>query len=162
MRDTYGAGAEASELVQRLFEAFNRRDIETALTLLHTDVVFEPVSAVVLNDGKPYVGHDGIRLYFEHVSKHWRKLEVKPIQIRAAGVAVVALGQTSGEGAGGALVAAPTTWLFKFRDDLIAELQIFSDERLAKRALAAAEKPQDPSSALGNQAISRLGRRSRP
>lgn len=161
MRDTYGAGAEANELVQRLFEAFNHRDIETALTLLHEDVVFEPISAAVLNNGQPYVGHDGIRLYFEHVSKHWRKLQVNPIQIRAAGVAVVALGQTSGEGAGGSLVAAPTTWLFKFRDDLIAQLQIFSDERLARRALAAVEEAQDRSGPRGGQAISRLGQRSR-
>lgn len=139
MRDAYGASAEANELVQQLFQAFNSRDIETALTLLHRDVVFEPISAVVLNEGQPYLGHEGIRLYFEHVSKHWRKLEVNPIQIRAAGMAVVALGQTSGVGPGGSLVAAPTTWLFKFRDGLVAELQIFSDERLARRALAAVE-----------------------
>lgn len=141
MSDFPRAGARADGLVLRLFDAFNRRDLDSALSLLHENIVFEPVSGALLNAGEPYMGHDGIRLYFEHVSEHWQELQVNPIQVRAAGAAVVALGQTSGVGAGGPLVAAPTTWVFKFRDGLVAQIQIFSDERLARRALAkAAEK----------------------
>ncbi len=133
---------DADGLVRRLLEAFNRRDVEAVLCLLHKDVVFEPVSGLLLNSGQPYIGHAGVRLYFEHVSEHWRELQVTPFQIRAAGTAVVALGQTSGEGAGGALDAVPTTWVFKFRDGLVAQVQIFSDERLARRALLAIEEEQ--------------------
>jgi ketosteroid isomerase-like protein len=40
-------------IARRLFDAFNRRDIEAALGLLHPDVVFEPVSGAILNDGQP-------------------------------------------------------------------------------------------------------------
>jgi hypothetical protein len=29
----------------------------------------------------------------------------------------------------------PTTWVFKFEQDLIAHIQVFSDERLARAAL---------------------------
>lgn len=133
-----GAGTEFGELVRGLFDAFNRRDLDAALKLLHRDIVFEPISGALLNDGAPYVGHDGIGLYFDHVAAHWRRLQVNPMQIRSAGAAVVALGQVSGEGAGGPLKAAPTTWVFKFRDGLAAQIQVFSDERLARRALALA------------------------
>lgn len=142
MSDAPGARAEAKRLVVRLFEAFNRRDVEAVLSLLHPDIVFEPVSGTFLNAGQPYIGHDGVRLYFQHVAEHWRSLQVNPLQIRAAGAAVVALGQVTGEGPGGALVAVPTTWVFKFRDALAAQIQIFSDERLARKALAAVERQQ--------------------
>ncbi len=131
---------DADGLVRRLLEAFNRRDVDAVLCLLHEDVVFEPVSGVLLNFGQPYLGHAGVRLYFEHVAEHWRELQVTPFQIRAAGAAVVALGQTSGVGPGGALDAAPTTWVFKFRNGLVAQIQIFSDERLARRALSRIEE----------------------
>jgi ketosteroid isomerase-like protein len=141
MCGAHEAGVDADMLVMRIFDAFNSRDVETSLLpMLHRDVVFEPVSGVVMNKGKPYIGHDGIRLYFRHVAEHWQQLEVNPMQTRRAGTAVVALGQVSGKGPGGILDAVPTTWVFKFRDGLVAQIQIFSDERLARRALMAAEE----------------------
>jgi ketosteroid isomerase-like protein len=140
MSDAPWAGAEAKDLVMRLFDAFNRRDLETALSLLHPNVVFEPISGLFLHAGEPYVGHEGIRLYFRHVSEGWRSLQVNPLQTRAAGAAVVALGQVSGEGPGGPLIAAPTTWVFKFREGLAAHIQIFSDEQLARKALEAEQR----------------------
>ena len=141
MCGAHEAGVDADMLVMRMFDAFNRRDVEASLLpMLHRDVIFEPVSGVVMNEGKPYVGHEGIRLYFRHVAEHWQQLEVNPIQTRRAGTAVVALGQVSGKGPGGILNAVPTTWVFKFRDGLVAQIQIFSDERLARRALMAAEE----------------------
>jgi ketosteroid isomerase-like protein len=137
MIDPVGDRASDVEVVRTLFDAFNGRDVERGLSLLHPEIVFEPVSGAVLNEGEPYRGHDGMRQYFAHVEEHWRELTVKPVQIRAAGVAVVALGHASGEGAGGPLRDAPTTWVFKLRDGLVTSVQIFSDERLARQALAA-------------------------
>jgi ketosteroid isomerase-like protein len=126
----------AEEIAKRLFDAFNRRDFEVALQLLHPEIVFQPVSGAVLHDGQPYRGHDGMRRYFADVQEHWHELRVTPVHIRAAGDAVVALGQTSGRGAAGPLTDAPTTWVFKFKDGLVAQIQVFSDERLARQALA--------------------------
>ena len=125
-----------TEIAQQLFDAFNARDLDAALSLLHPDVVFEPVSGAVLNDGEPYRGREGMRGYFADVRTHWRELTVNPVHLREAGDAVVALGHASGSSfAAGALQDAPTTWVFKFDGDLVAHIQIFSDERLARRAL---------------------------
>jgi ketosteroid isomerase-like protein len=132
------AGALAlsrTEIAQRLFDAFNSRDLECALSLLHPDVVFEPVSGAVLNDGEPYRGREGMRRYFADVRAHWRELTVNPVHLREAGDAVVALGHASGSSAVGSLQDAPTTWVFKFDDGLVIHIQIFSDEHLARRAL---------------------------
>lgn len=127
--------ASKTEIVQRLFDAFNARDLEVALLLLHPNVVFEPVSGAVLNDGEPYRGHAGMRHYFADVREHWRELTVDPVHLRGAGDAVVALGHVSGSSAAGSLRDAPTTWVFKFDAGLVLHIQVFSDERLARRAL---------------------------
>jgi ketosteroid isomerase-like protein len=132
------AGCSAEErAIGRLFDAFNRRDFVAGLSLLHPQIVFEAVTGAVMNEGQPYIGHEGMRRYFAQVEEHWHELQVKPVQIRAAGGAVVALGDVSGKGVGGSVHKAPTTWVFKFKDGLVSHVQIFSDERLARQALEA-------------------------
>lgn len=125
-----------TEIVQQLFDAFNARDLDAALSLLNPEIVFEPVSGAVLNDGEPYVGKEGMRQYFADVQEHWQELAVKPVHLRAAGDAVVALGHAAGKSAAGSLDDVPATWVFKFDNDgLVAHIQIFSDEELARQAL---------------------------
>ncbi len=125
------------EIVARLFEAFSRHELPSALELMHPDVVFQPMTAAVTRAGEPYRGHEGIRSYVADVERHWRRLTIRPKQIRAAGRAVVALGLVSGSGVGGSFEDAPTTWVVKFKDGLVAHVQIFSDERYVRGALAA-------------------------
>ncbi len=129
-------GPQSKEgVVARLFEAFNRRDLQTTLTLVHPDVVFQPLTAEVTRAGEPYRGHEGLRCYLEDVEAHWDELIVHPAQIRAAGRAVVALGLVSGSGPAGSFENAPTTWVVKFKDDLVVHAQIFSDPRNLVEAL---------------------------
>jgi ketosteroid isomerase-like protein len=123
------------EVVVRLFEAFSRRDVESALALVHPEVIFEPMTAAVTRAGEPYRGHEGIRRYAQDVESHWEVLTVHPAQIRAAGCAVVALGLVSGRGPGGSFQDAPTTWVVKFRDGVVAHAQVFSDTRNVVSAL---------------------------
>jgi ketosteroid isomerase-like protein len=145
-RPTAGAAAPESsgertpsqrneEALARLFEAFSRRDLPSALALVHPEVVFQPMTAAVTRAGEPYRGHEGIRRYAEDVETHWARLTIRPKQIRSAGRAVVALGLVSGSGRGGSFEDAPTTWVVKFRDGMVAHAQIFSDERNVVSAL---------------------------
>lgn len=124
-----------TEIAQRLFDAFNARRLDDTLSLLHPDIVFEPVSGAVLNDGEPYRGHAGMRRYYADVQAHWRELTVNPVHLREAGNAVVALGHVNGASEAGELRDAPTTWVFKFEGGLVTHIQVFSDERLAREAL---------------------------
>lgn len=129
-----------TEIVEQLFDAFNTRDLDTALSLLHPEIVFEPVSGAVLNEGEPYVGKDGMRQYFADVQAHWQELIVKPVHVRAAGDAVVALGHATGKGVA-PLEDVPATWVFKFAGDLVAHIRIFADEHLARQALEGDAQP---------------------
>ena len=83
---------------------------------MHTDVVFQPMTAAVTRNGEPYRGHEGIRRYTEDVETHWQQLTIRLKQIRSAGQAVVALGLVSGSGSGGSFEDAPTTWVVKFKE----------------------------------------------
>lgn len=119
--------AEMEQAARTLFDAFNRRDLDAALELVHPAIVFEPVSAAVMSAGEPYRGHDGIRRYLLDVENHWDALVVRPVQIRAAGRAVVALGEVSGRGRVGSIDGAQTKWVMKFEDGLVVHAQIFAD-----------------------------------
>jgi ketosteroid isomerase-like protein len=129
------AGLSKEEVVASLFEAFSRRDLPGALALVHPEVVFQPMTAAVTRAGEPYRGHEGVRRYAEDIESYWEELVIHPAQIRAAGRAVVALGLVSGRGPAGSFEDAPTTWVVKFRDGLVANAQIFSDERNVVSAL---------------------------
>jgi ketosteroid isomerase-like protein len=126
-------------VVRSLFEAFSRRDLPTALDLVHPEVVFQPMTAAVTRAGEPYCGHKGIRRYAQDVAENWDELTAQPVQIRAAGDAVVVLGMLSGRGRGGAFENAPTTWVVKLRDGKVVAAQIFSDERNVQDALVGEE-----------------------
>ena len=45
---------------------------------------------------EPYVGHDGMRKYYEDVAAVWKELEVMPHEIREVGDAVLVLGRVYG------------------------------------------------------------------
>jgi ketosteroid isomerase-like protein len=128
-------------VVVRLFEAFGQRELtsESVLALAHPEIVFEPMTAQVTQAGDPYVGHEGIRRYAEDLQTHWSELTIQLTQVRAAGHAVVALGLVSGRGAAGSFERVPATWVVKFRDGLVAYVQVFSDERAVMEALVGEE-----------------------
>ncbi|HST56768.1 MAG TPA: nuclear transport factor 2 family protein [Solirubrobacteraceae bacterium] len=122
-------------MARHLFDAFNQRDLEKVLALIHPDMVFETVSGAVVANGEPYRGRDGMRQYMADVATHWFELTVRPLQVRAAGEAVVALGEVDGRGPAGTLDGVSTTWVLKFRDGLVVHAQVFSEVRHARRAL---------------------------
>lgn len=126
------------QTIADLFEAFSARRLDGVLSLLTEDIVFVPMTARVTQAGEPYRGHEGMRRYSADVEAQWTELTLYPAQIKAAGDAVVALGLVSGRGAAGAFEAAPTTWMFKFRGERVAHIQIFSDAAYVLGALGRA------------------------
>jgi ketosteroid isomerase-like protein len=126
------------QVVADLFDAFSSRRLTDVLPLLTEDVVLVPMTARVTQAGEPYRGHDGMRRYFADVEAQWTQLTLRPTQIKAAGNAVVALGLVSGRGAAGSFESAPATWMFKFRGERVAHIQIFSDAAHVLEALGQA------------------------
>jgi ketosteroid isomerase-like protein len=55
------------EAVRGFADAINRDDLDTALALCHPEIEFVSMLAVT---GRAYIGHQGIREYFEDVRGH--------------------------------------------------------------------------------------------
>jgi ketosteroid isomerase-like protein len=128
--------------VSRAFEAFGRRDVPAVLALMHPQVRVWVVTGAVVREGRPYVGHAGIREYFSDVGRLWQSLELHPIETYESGDAVVVLGEVHAWGAAGEL-RQPTVWTWKFTDGLVIDCRVDSDLTAARDALGEAKTVDD-------------------
>ena len=128
--------------VRRLFEAFAQRDRDKALAFLHPQVRLWVVTAAVARDGRPYVGHDGIRQYFDDVDRVWEALDLLPLEFEQVGEAIVVLGEVRARGAAGE-IRRPAVWTWRFRDGLVIDGRVDSDLRAAREALGLASTVDD-------------------
>jgi ketosteroid isomerase-like protein len=128
------AGHANIETVKRLFDAFERRDIEAALEFLHPAIRLIPVTAHFARGGRAYEGHDGIREYMLDVDRLWHEVKLVPREFEAVGHAVVVIGEVHARGPRGEL-SEPTVWTWKMRDGLAVEGRVHSDVRSAREAL---------------------------
>jgi uncharacterized protein len=67
-------GTPADAPVRGFADSITRGDLDAALEVCHPEVEFLSVLAV---DGKAYLGHDGIRQYFEDVTSAWDEWTVE-------------------------------------------------------------------------------------
>jgi ketosteroid isomerase-like protein len=120
-----------SDLARQIFEAFNRRDIDAGLELVTEDVEFAAPTAEIANQGAPYIGHAGMRKYYDDVARVWQELEVTPSEIRELGDAVLALGRVYGRGEGGYIQDSPAQWVMRFRGDKVRSIRVFTNRTAA-------------------------------
>ena len=80
-------------LVRRLYAAFAARDAEALLDVVAPEIEFFGPTATVLNEGRCYRGHEGMRRYLRDAEALWQVLEIDPQKLREVGNHVVALGR---------------------------------------------------------------------
>jgi ketosteroid isomerase-like protein len=122
-------------VVRRVFEAFTARDIEAMLALSAPEIEFWGPTASFAHEGEPYVGHQGMREYFDDVARIWRVLEVVPHDFRDLGDRVLVFGRVYARGEGGYISDSPTQWLWQVESGLVVWGRVFTNRT---EALAAA------------------------
>jgi ketosteroid isomerase-like protein len=120
-----------SDLARVVFDAFNRRNLDAALEVVDEQVEFFAPTAEMANEGKPYVGHAGMRKYYEDVAAVWQELEVMPSQMREVGDAVLVLGRVYGRAEGGYIQDSPAQWVMRFRGQRIGWIRVFTNRSAA-------------------------------
>jgi ketosteroid isomerase-like protein len=91
------------EPVRRFADAINRGDLEAALAICAPQIEFQSVLGI---SGHAYIGHGGIRKYFEDVSSAWEEWRVEVHRVVAGPEGRVAIEMTMhvrGLGSGAAL-----------------------------------------------------------
>jgi ketosteroid isomerase-like protein len=127
------------EIARRVLDAFGRREVVAVLALLDSKVVFFAPTAIAARHPTTYRGHEGVRLYFDHVARVWDELEVEPHDFKDAGEFVVALGKVRGRlKDGGGTVEDDVAWAWKVKDGKVIWGRVYTNpqDALADAGLA--------------------------
>jgi ketosteroid isomerase-like protein len=118
---SYGAPAGAATevaTVRAIYDAFARRDVDAALSLVADDFELSAAgTARASGRSEPYRGADGVREYLADAERVWEEFSVQAEDIRAVAGSVVVFGRVLGVLAGTSeVVARRMLWTWKLRD----------------------------------------------
>jgi uncharacterized protein len=107
-------------VVRRAYEAFTQRDADAMAALADPDVEWlPPHTAGLAHEGRPYHGHEGLRLYLEDVTRLWLEMQVIPQEFKDTDDTVIVDGRIYARGEDGLLVDSPMRWVWELRDGKI-------------------------------------------
>jgi ketosteroid isomerase-like protein len=129
---------ENVEIVKRLMDAFNERDLDTFVEITTPD--FEWTTSMTAVEGEIFRGREGIETYFGRMRDAWDEFRALASEFRDLGDRVLWLGRLEGRGRGsGVPVTAPLDILFDFRGDEISRSRSYLDHDEALRAAGLSE-----------------------
>jgi ketosteroid isomerase-like protein len=126
--------SEGEEAAREFAHAVTSGDCDAAVALCHPEVEFYSVLGI---SGRAYLGHDGIRQYFDDVASAWRewRVEVERITEGADGrVAIVMTMHASGKGSG-ATLAERTAHIWTLADGKLLRNEPYREPEQALRDL---------------------------
>jgi ketosteroid isomerase-like protein len=142
-RDTARAMSEedVEAIIRRAHEAFNRRDREAFVALWTEDCEFRPaLEREIEGDEGVFLGHDGIRRWWQAMSEAWKELESGVHEVRAAGEQALAFVTVRGRGRlSDAVIEGQFFQLVTVRGGKVLASRDFSDRAEALEAAGLSE-----------------------
>jgi ketosteroid isomerase-like protein len=124
---------ENVELVKRLIDAFNRREVDGFAELTTPD--FEWITSMSAVEGEVFRGREGIETYFGRMKEAWDEFLAFADDYRDLGDRVLFEGLLQGRGLGsGVPVTTRLDILYDVRDGRISKMHSFLDHHEALRA----------------------------
>jgi serine phosphatase RsbU (regulator of sigma subunit)/ketosteroid isomerase-like protein len=128
LRATRWGDNEDARLVERLYDAFNRRDETAIIELCDERMEFHPpVTAGAAGRGAPYVGPEGLRRYLADVGEIWEELLVHPGQVERRGDRLLVRGRIHGRSHELGIRDVPVAWIWEARDGVLLRGEVFPD-----------------------------------
>ena len=121
------------ERVERLFEAFNRRDPEEIIELCDEDMEFYAATAEEVGRNEPYVGVEGLSAYLNDVATVWEDLLITPKQVEQRGDSLLVRGRVYLRSRALGIRDMPTAWIWDLRGDSFVRGRVFIDPEEAVR-----------------------------
>jgi ketosteroid isomerase-like protein len=126
-------------LVRRSFERICAWDIDGLIELYAPEVEFLPLTGTRVESGG-YIGHEGVRAYFEEVGEVWEEMLPHADDVRTTGDHVVVLGGCAVRGRGsGARSDSPMAWVITVRDGKVIRHRGFRTRDEALEAVGLSE-----------------------
>ncbi len=128
---------ENVEIVKRVTDAFNRREVNALLDVAIPDCV---MSSQLLDATADFRGSEGLERFYAMLSESWEDFQSVAQEYRDLGDRVLALGRNRGCGKGsGVPVDGPYGAVFDFCDGKISRIRLFLDQAEALRAAGLSE-----------------------
>jgi ketosteroid isomerase-like protein len=128
--------------IERLFDAFNRRDAETIVELCDEEMEFFAVTGEEVGRGAPYTGPDGLHAYLSDVATVWEELLVTPKQVEQKDNSLLVQGRVYLRSRALGIRDMPTAWIWDTRDDgVFIRGRVFIDPQEAIRLFSLEDRP---------------------
>jgi len=116
------------ELVERLFDAFNRRDAEGIDAVCHEEIEFfaAPTAEKAGRVG-PYTGSAGLSQYLADVAQVWEELLATPTEIQCEGDRLLVRGRGYLRSREQGIRDMPGAWIWTVRDGRFIRGEVFVD-----------------------------------
>ena len=135
----------SQQLVERLFDAFNRRDAATIIDLCDDRMEFFAVTAEEAGRTNPYVGKEGLSSYLDDVARVWEELLITPTEVEQQGDAVLVRGRVYLRSRALGIRDMPAAWIWELDEGRFIRGRAFADPEDAVRSFSrAARQGQSP------------------
>jgi serine phosphatase RsbU (regulator of sigma subunit)/ketosteroid isomerase-like protein len=127
------------ELVERLYNAFNRRDTAEIVALCDPRMGFFPIgTAEQVGREAPYVGPEGLSEYMRDVERAWDELQIVPKVVEHHGRSLLVRGRVYARSRPLGIRDMPVAWIWDLADGRFTRGEVFRDPEEAVRRLSAA------------------------
>jgi len=132
-------------LVERLFDAFNRRDSEVLSALCDPGMEFFPVvTAEEVGRDAPYTGPSGLRDYLSDVKEVWEELQVTPNELERRGDTLLVRGRVYVRSRERGIRDMPVAWIWGVSGDRFVRGEVFPDPEQAVARFSSGSAPAPP------------------
>jgi ketosteroid isomerase-like protein len=114
-------------LVERLFNAFNQRDVETIVALCSPRMEFLAVTGEEVGREAPYSGREGLSEYLADVQRIWEELLITPSTVERRGGRLLVCGRAYVRSRELGIRDMPAAWIWEIRDGLFVRGEVFAD-----------------------------------
>ena len=128
--------SEHQALIERLFDAFNRRNSAEIAALCDPEMAFFPVTAEAAGRRAPYVGPDGLDSYLADVATIWEELLVRATQVESLGDRLMVRGRVYVRSRERGIRDLPVAWLWEVREGRFVRGEVFPDPEQADKVFA--------------------------
>ena len=119
-------------LVERLFDAFNRRDAEEIAAVCDEEMAFFPVgTAEAVGRDAPYTGPTGLHDYLDDVAEAWDELQITPSEIEQRDETLLVRGRVYARSRDLGIRDMPVAWIWEVRDARVVRGEVFLDPEQA-------------------------------
>lgn len=137
--DVEPAPEHEQELIERLYNAFNRRDTGEIVTLCDQRMGFFPIgTAEQVGRAAPYVGPEGLSEYMRDVERAWDELQIVPKVVEQHSHSLLVRGRVYARSRPLGIRDMPVAWIWDLADGKFIRGEVFRDPEEAVRRLAAA------------------------